>query len=198
MAAGRNRNFDKDIALEKAMFVFWKNGYPGTSLTDLTTAMGVNKSSLYATFVNKEVLFNQAMELYLKKHGMIHFVELSKAELSLNQRIRNYLLSSAEMITNSNLPIGCLVCHSTSEATGSGLPENSSSIINNINKQTLLTLTNFFEKEQQQGNLSIDKSPTVVADYLLTLQFGLAVSARNGNSFDELKNIIDYSLTVFR
>lgn len=197
MTAGRNRNFDKETTLEKAMLVFWKNGYPGTSLTDLTNAMGINKSSLYATFSNKEELFNQAVELYLNKHGVVHSVELFKADISLKQRIKNYLLSSAKMITNANLPIGCFICHSTSEVTGTSLPENSVEIINGINQKTLLTLTNFFEKEQQQGNVSAENSPEVFANYLLTLQFGLAVSARNGSSLEELKEIVDFSLNLF-
>ena len=67
MTAGRHRSFDKDNALEKAMLIFWKNGYPGTSLTELTNVMGINKSSLYAAFGNKEGLFNQAIEFYLNK-----------------------------------------------------------------------------------------------------------------------------------
>ena len=56
MKAGRHRVFDKDIALEQAMEVFWTNGFPGTSLSDLTTAMGINKPSLYSAFGNKEEL----------------------------------------------------------------------------------------------------------------------------------------------
>lgn len=61
----------------------------------------------------------------------------------------------------------CFICHSTSEVTGTSLPENSAGIINDINQQTLLTLTNFFEKEQQQGNVSAENSPEVFANYLL-------------------------------
>ena len=73
MKAGRHRSFDKNNTLEKAMRVFWQNGYPGTSLTDLTTAMGINKSSLYAAFGNKEKLFNQAIEFYLNKYPLTLF-----------------------------------------------------------------------------------------------------------------------------
>jgi len=197
MTAGRNRSFDKNNALEKAMLIFWKNGYPGTSLTDLTNAMGINKSSLYAAFGNKEALFNQAIEFYLNKHGVVHSVELFKKGVGLKQRIKNYLVSGAKMITNSNLPKGCFICHSTSEVTGSSLPENSAVIINAINQQTLLTLTSFFEKEQQAGNLINESQPWVLANYLLTLQFGLAVSARNGSSLNMLKETVNISLNLF-
>jgi AcrR family transcriptional regulator len=197
MTAGRQRSFDKDNALEKAMLVFWRNGYPGTSLTDLTNIMGINKSSLYAAFGNKEELFNQAIEFYLNKHGVVHSAELFKTELSLKERVRNYLLSIAKMLTNPDLPKGCLICHSTSEIAGSSLPENSATNINGINQQTILTLTDFFEKEQQVGNLIDENSPNTIANYLLTLQFGLAISARNGSNMEELKEIVNFSIGQF-
>lgn len=203
MTAGRHRSFDKDRTLEQAMLVFWKNGYPGTSLTDLTTAMGINKSSLYAAFGNKEELFNQTIEFYLNKHGIVHSAELFKTEQSLNgvslkERVKNYLLSIANMLTCPDLPKGCLICLSTSEIAGDCLPENSATNINDINKQTLFSLTEFFKGEQQEGNLIAGNSPSTIANYLLTLQFGLAVAARNGSSMEELKKTVDFSIDLFR
>jgi AcrR family transcriptional regulator len=63
-AFGRPREFDVDEALERAMQVFWARGYDGTSLTDLTGAMGITKSSMYAAFGNKEQLFRKAVKRY--------------------------------------------------------------------------------------------------------------------------------------
>jgi AcrR family transcriptional regulator len=197
MTAGRQRSFDKDNALEKAMLVFWQKGYPGTSLTDLTNVMAINKSSLYAAFGNKERLFDQAIEFYLNKHGVVHSAELIKKELSLKDRVRNYLLSIAQMVTNQALPTGCLICHATSEIAGSCLPENSAKNINDINQKTISRLTTFFEEEQHRGNLLAQNSPKIIANYILTLQFGLAVSARNGSSMEELKEIINFSISQF-
>lgn len=197
MTAGRNRSFDKDKTLEKAMLIFWGKGYPGTSLTDLTTAMGINKSSLYATFGNKEKLFNQAIEFYLHKHGVIHLSALFNTEQKLKDRLRSYLFSVAYMLTNPDLPKGCLICNATSEIAGDCLPENSAKNINAINQKTVFTLTNFFEKEQKAGNLIDGHCVNTLADYLLTLQFGLAVSARNGSNIEDLKKIINFALTQF-
>src|SRR6187399_1247477 len=61
---GRPRAFDIDAALEKAMQVFWQKGYEGTSLSDLTEAMGINRPSLYAAYGNKEELFRKALDRY--------------------------------------------------------------------------------------------------------------------------------------
>ena len=197
MTAGRHRSFDKDSALEKAMLVFWKNGYSGTSLTSLTSVMGINKSSLYAAFGNKEKLFNQAIEFYLNKHGAVHSAELLKAELTLKERIRNYLVSIATMLTDPALPKGCLICNATSEIAGSCIPAQSTTNISAINQKTIFTLTEFFKREQQIGNLMDGHAPNTVANYLLTLQFGLAISARNGSNIEELNEIINFSIGQF-
>lgn len=198
MTAGRNRSFDKNDALEQAMLVFWTNGYPGTSLSDLTNAMGINKSSLYSAFGNKENLFNQAIDLYANKYGLVHNDELLKMEIKLSERIRNFLLSIARMITSTNLPTGCLICNSTSEIAGSCLPDNAVKNISAMNQQTVISLTEFFEKEQQKGNLNGKLSSNTLANYLLTLQFGLAISARNGSDMKELEEIINFSIGQFK
>jgi AcrR family transcriptional regulator len=197
MAAGRHRGFDKDHALEKAMLVFWQNGYPGTSLSDLTTAMDINKPSLYAAFGNKETLFNQALTLYLAKHGLPHSEQLAVTGKSLHERVNNYLLSIAEMLTSSALPKGCFVCTSTSEIAGSRLPESSAKEVKSINEQTLIFLTNFFENEKQLKNINEDSDAEAMANYLLILQFGLAVAARNGCEVGTLNKTIAIAMTSF-
>src|SRR4029077_21004340 len=61
---GRPRAFDRDKALDQALHVFWEKGYEGTSIADLTGAMGINPPSLYAAFGNKEELFRAALDRY--------------------------------------------------------------------------------------------------------------------------------------
>ena len=61
---GRPRSFDRDAALGRAMEVFWTKGFEGTSINDLTEAMGINPPSLYAAFGDKERLFIEAIERY--------------------------------------------------------------------------------------------------------------------------------------
>src|SRR5579859_7138490 len=69
-AMGRPREFNFDEALDRALEVFWRKGYEGTSIPDLTEAMGINRPSLYAAFGNKESLFNKVLDRYTEKSGI--------------------------------------------------------------------------------------------------------------------------------
>src|SRR5207249_2480008 len=62
---GRPRTFDPNLALDRALEVFWRKGYEGASLSDLTKATGINRPSLYAAFGNKENLFRLALDRYI-------------------------------------------------------------------------------------------------------------------------------------
>ena len=61
---GRPREFELEDALGRAMMVFWRKGYDGASLSDLTEALGITRPSLYAAFGSKEELFRQVLDRY--------------------------------------------------------------------------------------------------------------------------------------
>jgi len=197
MAAGRQRTFDKEDALIKAMEVFWRKGYSGTSLSDLTEAMGINKPSLYAAFGNKEDLFVSAIKQYVNEYGIPHFEKLMSPDSSFRERVKAYLESIAKMISDSKLPGGCFVTTSTCEAGSDCLPEDAVQTILKINATSTEAFISFFRNEQAKGNIASSASPEVLADYLLTLQFGLAVMARNGIRQDRLKQVISHAVSSF-
>ena len=197
MSAGRQRNFDKDDALAKAMEVFWKKGYSGTSLSDLTGAMGINKPSLYAAFGNKEKLFISAINHYVEQHGVPHFEKLLNGERSLKLRVRAYLESIAEMISDTGLPGGCFVATSTCEIASDCIPADAVEAVLMINRASTEAFVSFFKDEQEKGHVSSTTSPEVLADYLLTLQFGLAVMARDGIEKERIDSVISYAAENF-
>jgi len=195
MNAGRHRSFDMEVALDNAMQVFWTNGYPGTSLADLTRAMGINKSSMYTAFGNKEALFKSALDRYVEKYGLLHSEQLFIENRRLPKRIENYLTSIAKMVTDKNLPSGCLMCISTCEAAGTCLPSTALHAVNKINEVTKSSFIKFFKAEKAAGNITSKNTPAMMANYLMTLQYGLAVMGRNGASLKELVSVIDFSIS---
>jgi len=71
---GRPKNFSREEVLERAMPVFWKQGFSDTSLQELERATGVNKSGLYAEFRDKEDLFVACLRHYIEsqeKRGLL-------------------------------------------------------------------------------------------------------------------------------
>ena len=65
MTIGRPTEFDRQVALEKSMDLFWRNGYEATSLTDLLREMGIGRQSLYNTFGDKHSLFVEALRVHI-------------------------------------------------------------------------------------------------------------------------------------
>src|SRR3978361_1438349 len=78
MAIERPREFDVDKALDLALQVFWRKGYEGASMADLTETMGITKPSLYSAFGNKEELFRKALDRYVDGPGGYVPVALAK------------------------------------------------------------------------------------------------------------------------
>lgn len=197
MTVGRQREFDKESALRQAMEVFWLNGYNGTSLADLTGAMGINKPSLYAAFGNKESLFIAAIGQYAKDYGSPHRAELTAEGASLRSRVRGFLRSVARMLTDPDLAGGCFIAASTSEMSGDGLPPKAADAVAEINATSIEVFIEFFREEQRKGNLDEQASPEALADYLMVLQYGLGVMARDQGSRDRLERLIDQAVLNF-
>src|SRR5438128_6606080 len=108
MAAGRPRGFDMTKALDSAMEVFWRKGYEGASVADLTEAMGINSPSLYAAFGSKEGLFRAVLERYDQRRK--GFMEKVLAAPHAESVAQLFLEGVAEFAadTSGRTPAGCL------------------------------------------------------------------------------------------
>lgn len=113
---GRPRAFDDAVVLERATDAFLKLGYAGASLDALTTAMGLNKPSLYAAFGDKRSLFLRALEVRVAKVGRRIHAAFQRGD-GLEGALRETLLEAVDIYTAADAPRGCLVVSgSTTEA----------------------------------------------------------------------------------
>src|SRR5215213_7032354 len=103
---GRPREFCVDHALAQALRVFWEKGYEGTSLTDLTDAMGVTRPSLYAAFGNKESLFRKTLDLYEREK--LDYIGKALAEPTARGVAEVMLRGAVGNVTSCDEPHGCL------------------------------------------------------------------------------------------
>src|SRR3989440_11441871 len=96
-APGRPRAFDTDRALDRALQVFWRKGYEGATLSDLTKAVGVNRPSLYAAFGGKEALFRKALDRYL--NGPAAYTQEALKEPTARAVVERLLQGAADLNT---------------------------------------------------------------------------------------------------
>src|ERR1700682_5715396 len=104
---GRPRSFDIDGALDRALRVFWRKGYEGASLSDLTRAVGINRPSLYAAFGDKETLFRKALDRYAE--GPVAYVREALKQPRARSVAQTLLRGTADLLTDPHHPSGCLM-----------------------------------------------------------------------------------------
>lgn len=105
-AKGRPREFDTGNALEAALRLFWQKGYEGTSLSDLTNAMGIKRPSLYAAFGNKEGLFRKALAVYME--DTLDYIRVALEAPTARGVAEGLLWGALTAQTSSSGPKGCL------------------------------------------------------------------------------------------
>ncbi|MCL1123549.1 TetR/AcrR family transcriptional regulator [Shewanella surugensis] len=192
-SVGRPRTFDLEQALEKALDVFWRKGYEGTSLTDLTQAMGINKPSLYSAFGNKEQLFLKAIDLY-EQRPCGYFLPALEQKTAYNVALF-MLEGAAENLTNTEHPQGCIIVQSALACSESGTSVKEALI--NRRRENEEKLCQRFIRAREEGDLKEDTDPEVLAKYLVTVLQGMAVQATNGVSNKELHRVAQVVLSAF-
>lgn len=190
---GRPCSFDKDEALGKALDLFWKNGYEGTSLTDLTTVMGINKPSLYSAFGNKEQLFLQAIDLYEKRPEAYFYSAMQKKTAYLVTQAM--LRGAAERMANADHPQGCVIVQGALSCSEASATIKEALI--QRRREGQLALQRRFEKAQQDGDLPQHVNAATLSSYIGTVLQGMSVQANNGASVEDLYAVADMVLQNF-
>ncbi|GAA5154087.1 TetR/AcrR family transcriptional regulator [Amycolatopsis dongchuanensis] len=187
---GRPRGFDEDEALERAMLVFWRQGYEGASLSDLTDAMGIARTSMYAAFGNKEELFHKVLRRYAG--GPAAYVGQALEEPTAREVAATFLTGSVRATTRPDCPHGCLAVQGALAAGELGRPARDT--LTAWRDEVCARLRDRFQQAIDDGDLPPDADPVVLARYVLTVGNGIAVQAAGGVARDELQQVADAAL----
>nr|WP_231615237.1 TetR/AcrR family transcriptional regulator [Pseudoalteromonas sp. SWYJ118] len=177
------------------MRLFWANGYSGTSVANLSSELGINTSSLYGTFVNKEQLFKDALAHYQKQYVEVnysHLVEPSNA--TLKERLQACFYGLIELFTSDETPRGCLLVKSVNESDSVAFPEDAVVYMKKLGAETQQTLTGLFASDIAKTDMPQGQTAQKLTNYLLSVSYGLAVQAKVGLVEDELKSVLDHAL----
>ncbi|WP_420064554.1 TetR/AcrR family transcriptional regulator [Pectobacterium colocasium] len=193
-AKGRPRGFDREKALEKATYLFWRKGFSATSLSDLTAAMGIGSPSLYAAFGSKEELYAEAVRYYTEHYGPRVWAGFDSAQTA-RDAVQTYLMDSAAALTGTNGsddPPGCMLALS---AVGEEGNATLGAIVRDARAQALKKLETRFEQAVYEGELDAALNVNGLARYVFAIQGGMALQSRDGTSRTELENIVQCALS---
>lgn len=193
MAMGRPRAFCVDEALNRALEVFWRKGYEGASLTDLTDAMGINRPSLYAAFGNKEALFRKALDRYIKEK--VSYLHHAISQPTARGMAENILLGAARMLTDPCHPVGCLTVKGAMTC-GDEAPSVKREI-EHVRNSFETGICAKIEGGKASGELPPDTDTVLLCRYLTTMVQGMAVQAANGASCEDLCRVAEMAMAVW-
>ncbi len=193
MAIGRPRGFDTQAALDRALEVFWRRGYEGASLAELTQAMGINRPSLYAAFGDKEALFRRALDRYAE--GPAAFARAALEEPTARAVVERLLLSAPEALTDSRFPAGCLAVQGALACSdaASGIRDE----LTLRRQANEAALRERLERAQAEGDLPGDADPELLARFIATVFQGMAVQAAGGARREDLTDVAHMALRAW-
>lgn len=190
---GRRRSFDKDKVLDTLMTVFWRQGYAGTSMSDLTDATDLTKPSLYAAYGNKEAMYSAALGCYLDIQSRTVYSALQDNERSLLAVLADFLKESAKGATQPDRPAGCFIVGASCDAVAGLLPTTAQARILEINAMAMDMLTQFFQARVGTNAFGTSDARSL-AEYVLVLQTGLVQMAGRGMDYAALEGTIEIAI----
>ncbi|WP_298859810.1 TetR/AcrR family transcriptional regulator [uncultured Gimesia sp.] len=191
MTIGRPTEFDRQEALEKAMDLFWRNGYEATGLTDLTTEMGIGRQSLYNAFGDKHSLFVEAMKHYASQNSQ-PLIDMLRAPGSGVENIRQTLEAVVSFMTKGECR-GCLLTNSIVELAphDEEVAEIVRSALNRLEKE----FKDAVDRAVESGEISADTDTRAMARFLNNTLHGMVVMGKASASKAALKDVVKIALS---
>ena len=190
----RPREFDIDQALERAMQVFWSKGYEAASLSDLTSAMGLSKSSLYETFGSKHELFLATLDYYNKTVTTQRVAGLIAGGDSAKSGIARVFNDLIEDILSKDERRGCFVTNSAVEVAACD-----PTVAMRVSAGLVHLEDTFFravKRGQDAGEISALRDPRALARYLTSSLNGLVVMAKADSNRQALRDVVEVVLST--
>ncbi len=192
---GRPRKFDRDIALAAATRLFWSKGYEATSVSELTTVMGIGSPSLYAAFGSKEALFTECIQYYVKHYEGMVWDRFQKAPTA-REAVLALLLDSAAALTGriADIPRGCMV---TLSSVGSeGYPELGK-LVREARSLTSERVAARLNQAVCDGELPAKTDVSSMTKFVQAVQNGMSILARDGADTAELEAVARISMQAW-
>lgn len=190
---GRPREFDPDEALSAALQIFWRRGYEGASMAELTEAMGITKPSLYACFGNKEALFRKALDLYEREK--LCYIGKALEAPTARAVVERLLRGALAIQTGDSQPLGCMGVISTVACGGENDSIRQHVIARRASSDAAIVAR--FVRARDEGDLPAHVDPAAAASYLSAIVQGMAVQASAGVPRDALERLIETTLAMW-
>ena len=189
----RQKEFDPDEALEKAMQLFWQKGYEATSMQDLVSHMGINRFSIYETFGGKHELFMAACQRYrdIMEQQMIELLIDCESGLEGIREFFQRLVQSTDLPTSH---WGCLITNTTAEkaAGDEELQRCTRDFWEHLEEAFFGALV----KARQAGEISADHNPKSLAEFLVNAVNGINVLHKAFQDPGKVKRMVNMTLDV--
>ena len=193
-ARGRPKNFDRSVALQQAMTLFWERGYEGASFDDLIAAMGISPSSFYNSFGSKEHLFQEATQAYMAAAGKWFAGELN-ADTDTRTAFHRLLTTAAREFTRKGLPTGCMISLACTQVPPALTCLQEAMV--GYREAAQAAMAARVQRGIDEGDVPKDTNVEALAAFYSTLSRGLAVQARDGASRERLQEIVDVGMRAW-
>src|SRR6201996_2756964 len=191
---GRPRAYQPEVALGKALDLFRRDGYAGTSLDDLSAAPGRNRPSLYGAFGDKRELYIKSYARY-RADARAKMIDIFRDELPIRKRLQRIYDVALDIYLNGESgPRGCFtVMTAASEAVFDS--EIRAMVLEGF-VELDKAFANCFRRAKEQGELSSAADPAVLAQLASATIHTLAIRARAGVPRKELEAIVKGAIDV--
>jgi AcrR family transcriptional regulator len=190
---GRPRGYDEGAALDAAMTTFWRKGYAATSLDDLTGAMGIRRSSLYAAYDDKETLFRRAIDRYGETRIRPLLAKLDEGQ-TLEDGLRAFGRRLVDLVAGDPATPGCLVTCVLADAAGddAGMRELLRSRFDALEATFVARLA----RAVDAGELSAETDVIGLASIFVSVARGVTLRARAGAPPAELERTVGATIDM--